>query len=67
MTASRPQRIVAVAAGALAVDAPSDAHEDALLKIGKTRGVGTALVQRVLMEQPRPFEADVAEAASSYQ
>jgi DNA invertase Pin-like site-specific DNA recombinase len=38
-----------------------------ILKIGKTLGIGTGTVQRVLMEQPRPFEADVAEAASSYQ
>ena len=38
-----------------------------VLKIGKTLGIGTGTVQRVLMEQPRPFEADVAEAASSYQ
>ena len=29
----------------------------------KTLGVGTALVQRVVMEQPRPFDVDVAEAA----
>jgi hypothetical protein len=28
-----------------------------------TLGIGTALVQRVLMEQPRPFDVDVAEAA----
>jgi hypothetical protein len=33
------------------------------LKIGKTLGIGTALVQRVVTEQPRPFEVDVAEAA----
>ena len=26
-----------------------------ILKIGKTLGVGTGTVQRVLMEQPRPF------------
>jgi hypothetical protein len=31
------------------------------LKIGKTLGTGT--VQRVLMEQPRPFDVDVAKAA----
>ena len=37
------------------------------MKIGKTLGIGTGTVQRVLMEQPRPFEADVAEAARSYQ
>ena len=34
-----------------------------IVKIGKTLGVGTALVQRVVMEQPYPFDADVAEAA----
>ena len=34
-----------------------------ILKIGKTLGVGTALVQRVVMEQSRPFEADVAASA----
>ena len=39
------------------------AHPAGILKIGKTLGVGTALVQRVLMEQPRPFDVDVAEAA----
>jgi hypothetical protein len=33
------------------------------LKIGKALGTGT--VQRVLMEQPRPFDVDVAEAAFS--
>ena len=44
-------------------DAPSDAHEDALLKIGKALGIGTGTVQRVLMEQPRPFDVDVTEAA----
>ena len=27
-----------------------------ILKIGKTLGVGTALVQRVVMKQPRPFD-----------
>ena len=32
------------------------------LKIGKTLGTGTGTVQRVLMEQPRPFDADIAEA-----
>jgi hypothetical protein len=26
------------------------------LKIGKALGIGTGTVQRVLMEQPRPFE-----------
>ena len=34
-----------------------------ILKIGKTLGVGTALVQRVVMEQRRPFDIDVAEVA----
>jgi hypothetical protein len=32
-----------------------------ILKIGKALGIGTGTVQRVLMEQPRPF--DVVEAA----
>ena len=27
-----------------------------ILKIGKTFGIGTALVQRVVMEQPRAFD-----------
>ena len=35
-------------------------------KIGKL-GIGTGTVQRVLMEQPRPFDADVAEAAFASQ
>jgi hypothetical protein len=35
------------------------------LKIGKALGVGTGTAQRVLMEQPRPFDVDVAEAAFS--
>ena len=34
-----------------------------ILKIGKALGIGTGTVQRVLMEQPRPFDVDVAEAA----
>jgi hypothetical protein len=38
-----------------------------ILKIGKTLGVGTALVQRVVMEQPRPFDVDAAEAALASQ
>ena len=38
-----------------------------ILKIGKALGVGTALVQRVLMEQSRPFDVDVAEPACAYQ
>ena len=33
-----------------------------IVKIGKTLGVGTGTVQRVTTEQPRPFDADVAEA-----
>jgi hypothetical protein len=37
------------------------------LKIGKALGVGTGTVQRVVMEQPRPFDADVAEAAFASQ
>ena len=36
-----------------------------ILKIGKALGTGT--VQRVLMEQPRPFDVDVAEAACASQ
>jgi len=35
-----------------------------LVKIGKTLGIGTGLVQRVITEQPRPFAVDVAEAYS---
>ena len=34
-----------------------------ILKIGKALGIGTGTVQRVLMEQPRPFDVDVAEGA----
>jgi hypothetical protein len=34
-----------------------------ILKIGQTLGVGTGTVQRVLMEQPRPFDVDAAERA----
>jgi hypothetical protein len=37
------------------------------LKIGKTLGIGTGTVQRVPMEQPRPFDVDVAEAAFASQ
>jgi hypothetical protein len=33
------------------------------LKIGKTLGIGTGTVRRVLMEQPGLFDVDVAEAA----
>src|SRR6516165_4110302 len=41
-------------------------HKDGtgILKIGKTLGVGT--VQRVVMEQLRPFDVDVAEAAFAW-
>ena len=38
-----------------------------ILKIGKALGIGTGTVQRVLMEQPRPFDVDVAEAACASQ
>jgi hypothetical protein len=38
-----------------------------ILKIGKTLGVGTGTVQRVLMEQPRPFDVGAAEAAYASQ
>ena len=38
-----------------------------ILKIGKSLGIGTGTVQRVLMEQPRTFEVDVAEAAFASQ
>jgi len=31
-----------------------------ILKIGKTLGVGTATVQRIVMEQPRPFEVSAS-------
>jgi hypothetical protein len=34
------------------------------LKIGKALGIGTGTVQRVVMEQPRPFVVDVAEAVA---
>ena len=33
-----------------------------LVKIGKTLGIGTGLVQRVVTEQPRPFDVGVVEA-----
>ena len=36
-----------------------------MVKIGKTLGVGTGTVQRVVMEKPRPFGVDVAEARAS--
>jgi len=32
-----------------------------ILKIGKTLGIGTGTVRRVVMEQPRPFDVDVAD------
>ena len=35
-----------------------------MVKIGKTLGIGTGLVQRVVTEQPRPFDVGVAEAYS---
>jgi hypothetical protein len=38
-----------------------------ILKIGKALGIGTGTVQRVLMEQPRPFDVGVAEAAYASQ
>ena len=38
-----------------------------ILKIGKALGIGTGTVQRVLMEQPRPFDVGVAEAAFTSQ
>jgi len=38
-----------------------------ILKIGKTLGIGNGTVQRVLMEQPRPFDVGVAEAAFACQ
>jgi hypothetical protein len=31
-----------------------------MLKIGKALGIGTGTVQRVLMEQPRPFVASAS-------
>ena len=38
-----------------------------ILKIGKALGVGTGTVQRVLTEQPRPFDVDIAKAAFASQ
>jgi hypothetical protein len=32
-----------------------------MVEIGKTLGIGTGLVQRVLAEQTGPFDANVAE------
>jgi hypothetical protein len=37
------------------------------LKIGKALGIVTGTVQRVVMEQPRPFDVGVAEAAYASQ
>ena len=37
------------------------------MKMGKALSVGTALVQRVVMEQQRPFDVNVAEAAYASQ
>ena len=34
------------------------------MKIGKALGIGTGAVQRVVMEQPRPFDVGAAEAAA---
>jgi hypothetical protein len=36
-----------------------------ILKIGKALGIGTGTVQRVLMEQTRPFDVDVTEVLAS--
>jgi len=36
-------------------------------KIGQTLGIGAGTMQHVLMEQPRPFDVGVAEAARTYQ
>jgi DNA invertase Pin-like site-specific DNA recombinase len=36
-----------------------------MVKIGKTLGIGTGLVQRIVTEQPRPFDVGVAEAYAS--
>ena len=38
-----------------------------ILKIGKTLGIGTGTVQRVVIEQPRPFDVGVAETAFASQ
>ena len=38
-----------------------------ILKIGKALGIGTGTVQRVLGQQPRPFDVGVAEAAFASQ
>jgi DNA invertase Pin-like site-specific DNA recombinase len=36
-----------------------------ILKIGKTLGIGTSVVQRTVMEQSRPFDVGIAEAYAS--
>ena len=48
---------------------PSSANVDmlALERLEQALGIGTGTVQRVLMEQPRPFAVDVAEAAFASQ
>ena len=38
-----------------------------ILKIGKELDIGTGTVQRLLMEQPRPFDVGVAEASFASQ
>ena len=38
-----------------------------ILKTDKTLGIGTGTVQRVVAEQPRPFDVDTAEAALASQ
>ena len=38
-----------------------------ILKIGKALGIGTGTVQRVLTEQPRPFDVGAAVAALASQ
>ena len=38
-----------------------------ILKIGKALGIGPGTVQRVVMEQPGPFDADFAEATFASQ
>ena len=37
------------------------------MKIGKVLGIGTGTEQRVITEQSRPFDVDVAEAAFASQ
>jgi hypothetical protein len=38
-----------------------------ILKIGKELGISTGTVQRVVIEQPRPFDVGVAETAFASQ